>query len=689
MLQIQALRLEINTTNGLYGTFQSFGPGLNIVRANNTSGKSTIFQAILYALGFEELIGGKNEKTMQSVLKDSVLDGDKQYNVMQSLVALQISNGKNEVTIKRSVVNEKRKSQLIDVISGPALTDLEGNYSLRQMYLHDKGSASDETYGFHAFLEEFLGWKLPNVFDNSGNSTKLYIPLIAPAFIIEQKSGWSSLFETMPFYGIKNAEERVVEFLLNLDVFQNEQSKISLNIEKRLIADRWLNLSLEFKRLGGRSSGEVTGMTEFPMIVNNISEVYFRFTRSNKSYLITELIAELQDEYEEIAKETEITVGENLEKNQARLIQLSDNLIRYNHRLEQLENEIFIEKDQLKQYIIQKRNVEEDLVNNKSAKKMLAFGADIQSPIAENKCPTCSQSINGTLLPPEVNQSPMGIDNNIDFLTSQLKMLEVFVNGQRKKVNEKDTLISELRNYVQNLRQQTRSIKKDLVSDERLPSEELIERKINLRKLIKLYEDVSENTLELKNRLVSLSSEWEKIKSKESALAKDFFSAFDRDKLELFQTKFIKLLSKFNYQSKERDAIRISNEKYVPVIEIIKPNEKPKFYDIRFDSSGSDHIRSMWAYYVSLLETSIAKSGNHPRLLMLDEPQQQSASTKDFHEFLKELSLQKDAQTIVFASFQNSQLDFEAATKELDFLKIETNKRFISKFDNDLLIDFN
>lgn len=682
MLQINALRLEINTNNGLYGAFFPFESGLNIIRANNTSGKSTIFQSIIYALGFEELIGGRNEKTMQSVLKDAVLDGDKQYNVLQSSVILEISNTNKTVTIKRSVINENRKPQLVDVIDGPILTNPDGNYEYKQMYIHDSGAATDSKYGFHVFLEEFLGWSVPNVLDTGGNSTKLYLPLIAPSFIVEQKSGWSSLFATMPYYRVKNAEERVVEFLLDLDVFQNEQAKISLNIQKQTVVAHWHSLFQEFIRLGDRSSGELTGVTESPAIINNISEVYFRFLRNEKYYLVSELLENLQIEYEQLSKQTEVTVGDNIEKNQSRLTQLNENLIRYTYTLEKWENESYIEKDQLKQYIRQKKNIEEDLVNNKSARKMLNLGATVESPLADNKCPTCDQEINGTLLPAEVDQMPMDVEKNITFLTAQLKMLEAFVGGERKKVLANDRKINDLRDHIQNLRQQIRNIKKDLISDERLPSEELIERKINIKKLIVVYENLVEITEGLKNRLKLLSKEWERLKGIESNLGGDFFTAQDNEKIKFLEDRFITLLARFNYQSKDKNSIRISRDKYTPVIEIRLPNERPKSYDLRFDSSGSDHIRCMWAYYISLLETSYSKSGNHPLLLIFDEPQQQSASTKDFHEFLKELSIQKEAQSIVFASFQNSQSDFKDATKGLNFHEIEGTGRFISKLDS-------
>ncbi|MDR6462636.1 UNVERIFIED_CONTAM: hypothetical protein POZ17_05985 [Ralstonia mannitolilytica] len=53
----------------------------------------------------------------------------------------------------------------------------------------------------------------------------------------------------------------------------------------------------------------------------------------------------------------------------------------------------------------------------------------------------------------------------------------------------------------------------------------------------------------------------------------------------------------------------------MPIIEVALPNGRLKYYDLRFDSSGSDHIRAMWAYYIALLETSYAKDRSHPLLL--------------------------------------------------------------------------
>ena len=94
MLRINAIKIEVNTTDGLYGTFNTFSEGLNILKGDNTTGKSTLVQSIFYGLGLEELIGGRGEKTMQSVLKDVVKGpSKKEYQVLSSVIFLEIFNG--------------------------------------------------------------------------------------------------------------------------------------------------------------------------------------------------------------------------------------------------------------------------------------------------------------------------------------------------------------------------------------------------------------------------------------------------------------------------------------------------------------------------------------------------------------------------------------------------------------------
>src|SRR5258707_721013 len=56
-LRIRGLDLRVLTEKGLYGVQLSFGDGLVVLRAENSSGKSTCLMSILYALGLEGMLG--------------------------------------------------------------------------------------------------------------------------------------------------------------------------------------------------------------------------------------------------------------------------------------------------------------------------------------------------------------------------------------------------------------------------------------------------------------------------------------------------------------------------------------------------------------------------------------------------------------------------------------------------------
>lgn len=664
MLKIRALKIEINTTSGLFGTEHKFEDGLNVIRGDNTSGKSSLFQSIIYGLGFEELLGGKNEKTMQSVLKDQVeFPRDTRHNITQSFVYLEIEN-KEIITIKRSVASSTRKSQLIDVYYGALLTGENETLESRQMWVHDAGGASDELYGFHLFLTEFLGLNLPEVVTAKGDLHNLYLQQIAPAFIIEQKTGWSDFFATMPYFGMRNTEQRVVEFLLNLDVFENEKRKQQLSSNKQNINNRWQNLFTKFQNLADRSGGKLIGLENNPSIINNYGGIYISLIRDDKPITLSDLNAIQKAELAAFETQQTVTVGNNLNKNEIALSKLNDKLNQVSLNFELLSPELNFDKEKLKQYEKQILAVQDDLRKNKGALKVNKMGGDLPTTTAKNICPTCEQDLKDSLLPSDIQQVPMRIEDNISYLDSQERMIKVYIEGQQKIINEKENKLKDYQTVALEVRQQIRNLKKELVQDERLPSVIEIEKRIDLKRKVEFFNKVLESLVPLRDDLKNLSSEYEKILNSESNLPKDFFSALDRQKLSTLKDNFIQLLKVFNYQSKPFEAIRISTDTYLPVAQ---KTDAEQFYNIKFDSSASDFIRCIWAYTTALLKTSITYDTNHPKLLVFDEPKQQDMSKDSFRKFLIELSNFKEQQVLLFASFENSDDSFTEATEGLTF----------------------
>lgn len=53
------------------------------------------------------------------------------------------------------------------------------------------------------------------------------------------------------------------------------------------------------------------------------------------------------------------------------------------------------------------------------------------------------------------------------------------------------------------------------------------------------------------------------------------------------------------------------------------------------ESSASDNIRAIWAYTLELLQTSEKQIGNHPGVLIFDEPTQHSIGSEDTKAFFE------------------------------------------------------
>lgn len=675
MLKINAIKIEITTNDGRYGFEQTFCGGLNIIRGDNSSGKSSMFQAVLYALGLEELLGGKNEGTMQSVLKDMVEYPDGEFHkILQSQVYLEIENHEI-ITIKRSIISPTESPKLIDVYYGALLTDAKQTPKKQSMYIHDKGGASDNTYGFHQFLTGFLGWMMPEVTNVQGQNTHLYIQQVAPAFIIEQKSGWADFFATMPYYGIKQATSRVVEFVLNMDIFENQKKKQEISYKEDNLKERWKTTYFQLDNLARDTRFRLQGISEKPAILN-VDEISLNKDTEYRSIDLEQELSLLRHEYSQLQDKEVKTVGDNVELNESQLRTQQDRLNLKSFQYDSISSDYSICDQQMKHYEEQLQEIENDLVKNKNALKVVKLGGDIKSEVSASICPTCHQHIEDTLLPHDVQQVPMRLDDNIKYLESEKKMIEKYIEGQRNVLNEKQHRLNLLGEELSEIRADIRRIKTELTADSRIPSIAEIERRLNLKKKIEFFEKKIEEFEVLKIQIKGLSDEYKFILSEKSNLSRDY-STKDKVKIEAFNEYFSNALRSFRYESKPVDRITISSENYLPLTRL----DTGEIYNIRFDSSASDFIRCLWAYYIALMQTSIKHQGNHPCLLMFDEPKQQDMSEEGFKVFLQKLSEFSIGQVFVFASFENKDESFQSATEGIRFHLVKINDKLIKPLE--------
>jgi protein phosphatase len=101
-------------------------------------------------------------------------------------------------------------------------------------------------------------------------------------------------------------------------------------------------------------------------------------------------------------------------------------------------------------------------------------------------------------------------------------------------------------------------------------------------------------------------------------------------------------------------AIKCRGAEYLRII--YGPEYRPTYegFDLGFNLSASDMIRTIWAYLYGLLEVARVSPTNHPGLLILDEPRQQQANRMSFALFAKRAAASRQArQQVIFLTSED------------------------------------
>lgn len=622
MLRINRIKAVSKTDDANYGFDYKLKDGLNLISSTiNTRGKSSVILAIYYCLGFEEIIGGKGMKTLTSVYKNTVKDEcDVPHNVLESEVWAEIANGTDTVTLFRAGKIYGRNENLITVY----YSDMDSIYNsetfVEDMYVHAANSTTSAK-GFHGFLEKFIGFELPLVPTKDGSEYKLYMQLLFSVIFIEQKRGWADLFSAMPVYSIREAKKRVVEYILALDTLVNEKKRAILKLRESTLCSKWQIITSEIQALCNRDDCRIHSLSANPKILEEgfadsvvITTIGQNPLSVNKK--ITVLEAECQgltgiapkvvDNYEKLHEELRIT-EESIESLECELRQQQKILVSEKVAICKLEESLEI--------------VNNDLRNNKDAFKLKQMGSTLGAESYAGVCPVCHQPIEDSLLLSQRCEHIMSIEVNIKHLKSQKAMITFALNAHRKNKSNAEENIQSLSSRIFTLRRLAKVIRNDLFSVDNNLSEAIVYKRIQLENRIQALNMMKESVGKKIAELITLSDEWKVYLQEKARLPKANFSERDKEKILTLNKYFKQYLKTFNYQSvSDYSEIQISQHNYLPTSE---------GFDMKFDSSASDNIRAIWAYTMALLRTSIETGGNHPQIIIFDEPAQHSIVTND------------------------------------------------------------
>ena len=676
MLRVNALQLRIETDRGAFGFIYKFGANLTIIRGGNSSGKSTIVTCLLYGLGMEELNGARGEAALPYAIKDWFLyEGDK-VEVLTSEVLVEFSTAVDTTfTVRRAIKNPQRNQKLVEVATGAFLTEDKEFLPATATYLFDAGSAQIDE-GFHRFLEKALGFDLPQVPATNGGNTKLYLQTIFAALAVEQKKGWTDYIANIPFFGIREARTRVVEYLLGLNVFEMAARKSQLDADSVAIGYEWQAVLRNVGQIAQNDGLRVrdvpsSAKSAFGAASPTVQKRVDAGAMDVRAYIDT-----LRTEHNKI--ESKVADGNVQTQNgdKGTLDRLLTELQRLSNLYETSTASLTLHKASLTDMQELYSSAREDLSKNRTAAKLRSLGAEHELVVATSKCPTCHQDIDDSLIDPGVAGPQMDLATNISYLERQCAMFERQIAGLNETIRECSDVKAEVGRRVTATREQLDSARKDLAMGSQ-------QSRVDLRRQLQIETEVSQLE-EAEIRLTGLFIELQKLSRRladNQEARKDLpsigYSLVDEQRISVFEKNFRANASAFEYESADVPDIEINRNALLPVLTRVRNRTS-----IKADSSASDFVRLIWSYLLALYQSSSNKAvhGNHPGFLLFDEPGQHSMAATSQHSLMQLLGGEKGLQSIVAASFDESDAVFREATAGVEFVLIELSDKAIQPF---------
>jgi len=650
MLRIRHLMLNVSTDRGPFGAKLSFGDGLNVIRAQNYAGKSQLLQAIIYGLGLEGMFGPSHAVPLAHALTDYLDFKEGKSNakatVIDSMVSLEIENAKGEfLTIQRAIAGDRHK-HLMTVYEGRAVTRKEALSSGRDYFVREPHATTSER-GFHRRFTEFLGWDLPMAPRYNDVDCPLYLETIFPLVFVEQKLAWGRIPARYPTWlGIRDVGRRTVEFLLGLDAYTTALERAAVKDAVARLRREWTSARTQAEKVPSSVSGMVSGIPRDP-VASWPPEVPPTVSVLQRSEWVP-LPGHLSALRERLAELETVVVPSALEADPAIRVelrlaeeQLSEREGVIRSLLSKLEEETG-EAESLKRQI---DALQDDLRKYKDVRKIRNLGSQDEPESAKGHCPTCHQQLADSLLDTGKRAVPMSVEQNVSFYEEQIELFSTVYANSQHSIESSEKQLQGQREEVNALRDRIRAIRETLISPGNTPSIERVTERIRLEQRVSTLEALQASFDDSMSDLAQLANEWKEVQDRQARLPKGALSKQDEQKLSALQNSFQRQLGLYRMGSVTVSELNISQGNYEPEVAGL---------NLGADVAGSDLIRLQWAYLLGLLEVGTQPSGNHPGLLIMDEPQQQSVEEDDFLAMLDYSSNLTKTQIIIATSHESA-----------------------------------
>ncbi len=641
MIRIAYVKVSGKSERGDFEGRLDFGPGLQVITARNSFGKSLAAESVAWCLGLEVMLGRKESDPSffpEAVLEELDLPDAKNVKVISSEAEIGlIRHDGEELRIARPITHDRNKIRIERIV---------GEQKSALSLLTGYGTMVDEATGFQRFFFEWVGWPVKRTTTFEGSDAFVYLENLAPLFFIEQEEGWTELqARQIGRYGQQQIREIAVEFLLGataaLDQRVSRQRTAtregSLRSSARVLAERANQL---FHRQGWAVEWSGNG---------SVKEILSRWS----SHSIKEAVLE----------GAEVDMPKSLTAARERLAVLRDKLTHQpidasNVSAAPSASQIVIDLKQkrhrmnsdLRTLRVRFSDTQHTLQSLdhriRSATDVFRLKTTGVGRLTHLECPTCHRELDleqfhlTEQTAPDVEAHIEGLKRDRTLTKQTLVGLAATLRAIEAEITRTDT---ELRNAQRALedvdatvgpvREQIVKAAADLAAQERL-----------IDRLHATQADLEE----LQGAIDNWISE-----ARATQLGDESATDIEQRALAFRHSlgQYLVALGHSAAVARGVAALRFESGQYEPYLDLRR---------LRTLGSGSDPARLVAAYSLALAAASDELGGLHPGFVILDEPLQQNPDTHHIELFLNFLSgeIAKDAkfQTLIFTFLTEPQI---------------------------------
>lgn len=642
-MRIVSVTLDVQSTLG-HASYQCrMEPGLNVLNAPNTWGKSTLLQSIVYALGLEGALSASSRVPLGPAMTQAIETDRGRGSVIESFVTLTVANQRGRfMRVRRWAMSLEVNQNLVQVFVADSEAGL--NAARRQDMFVRQGRATVSEVGFHRLLEEFLGWSLPFVPGYSGDEVRLYLEVLFPLFYVEQKFGWGGVAPRIPnHYRIRDPLNRAVEYVLGLSTLDLIRQREALKEEEAAIGAEW---TAAVGRLSGAASAERLRLIlpdGRPVGTGQRTSAVLEASNGEQWRPLDIVEPVWRARLEATGGETQ-TAGERIGRSRDDLANAETQVRKLGAVVRDLREQLAVSAADQDALAARLAGVEEDKRRLTDVQRIRRLGGELDLPlIAEGRCPTCQQDVDGRDV---ASGTVSTIQENIALLDAErVTLLSMHAAAQERDARLQESVIAAEADLAA-ARDQVRLLRDELVGPSNAPSLSQVQERLTLESRLRGAAAVKDVCVAVEHELDELSSRFDDVRARRASLDGETVSPEDAATLAAFKGRFREQLAAYGLRSVPPSEVTIDDGTLLPVNDGFELS-----FDLALGFSASDTIRTKWAYYTALFETaSTIVRGRHLGLVALDEPRQQETDHRSLAAFLARLNADRDLGQVLYAT---------------------------------------